>query len=177
MTDSGAWKKRLGRAIEDFAPTLAGALGGPLAGAAVESLSRAITGRDDPDPDALEKAVLGHSPEAIRAIRAAEVEFQKAVLSAQTDRLRIHAGDRADARARQVALKDITPTVLGLAVIIGFFCVLSIMLWKELPERAETEFSIMLGSLATMTAAVVNYFFGSSVGSREKTRLMCGLGQ
>jgi hypothetical protein len=30
----------------------------------------------------------------------------------------------------------------------------------------------MLGALATMTAAVVNYFFGSSAGSREKTRLL-----
>ena len=30
----------------------------------------------------------------------------------------------------------------------------------------------MLGALATMTAAVVNYFFGSSAGSREKTRLI-----
>ena len=46
------------------------------------------------------------------------------------------------------------------------------MVARRLPPGAETEFSIMLGALATMTAAVVNYFFGSSAGSREKTRLM-----
>jgi hypothetical protein len=46
------------------------------------------------------------------------------------------------------------------------------MVARRLPPGAETEFSIMLGALATMTAAVVNYFFGSSAGSKEKTRLM-----
>ena len=38
-------------------------------------------------------------------------------------------------------------------------------------DKSISHRSIMLGALATMTAAVVNYFFGSSAGSREKTRL------
>ena len=46
------------------------------------------------------------------------------------------------------------------------------MLLRQLPVEAETEFSIMLGALATMTAAVVNYYFGSSAESAEKTRAM-----
>jgi hypothetical protein len=49
------------------------------------------------------------------------------------------------------------------------------MVSRKLPPGAETEFSIMLGALATMTAAVVNYFFGSSAGSREKTMLLSGV--
>ena len=69
-------------------------------------------------------------------------------------------------------MNDWTPSVLGALVILGFFVVLGVMVAKKLPAGAETEFSIMLGALATMTAAVVNYFFGSSAGSREKTRLI-----
>ena len=88
---------------------------------------------------------------------------------------RIAAGDRADARARQTAMDDWTPTVLGALIIIGFFVVLGAMVTRNLPPGAETEFSIMLGALAAMTAAVVNYFFGSSAGSKEKTRLMRGV--
>ena len=165
---------RLGGAIRDVAPTLAGAFGGPLAGAAVGTLSRAIFGRDDADEGALEEAILAGDPETLKALKSAEVDFRKAVLNAETEARKIAAGDRANARARQIALKDATPTVLGLAVISGFFFVLTIMLLRELPAEADTEFSIMLGSLATMTAAVVNYFFGSSADSREKTKIMAG---
>lgn len=69
-------------------------------------------------------------------------------------------------------MNDWTPSVIGAAIILGFFIVLGVMVARKLPPGAETEFSIMLGALATMTAAVVNYFFGSSAGSKEKTRLI-----
>ena len=73
-------------------------------------------------------------------------------------------------------LKTDRPLMILARAISGFagqvFAVLAIMVAKKLPPGAETEFSIMLGALATMTAAVVNYFFGSSAGSREKTRLI-----
>ena len=57
----------------------------------------------------------------------------------------------------------------------AFVTALGVMVARKLPAGAETEFSIMLGALATMTAAVVNYFFGSSAGSREKTLLLTGV--
>ena len=72
-------------------------------------------------------------------------------------------------------MRDWTPSVLGALIIFGFFLTLAVMVARKLPAGAETEFSIMLGALATMTAAVVNYFFGSSAGSREKTMLLTGV--
>ncbi len=167
-----SFRSKLGRALRDVAPTLAGAFGGPLAGAATETVSRAIFGDSHGDEAALETAVLAGAPETLAALRQAEVEFRKAVLSVVIEEQKLANEDRANARARQIAVRDITPTLLGLSVIAGFFFVLAVMLWRELPAQAETEFSIMLGALATMTAAVVNYFFGSSVGSREKTKIM-----
>ena len=167
---------RIGAAIADVAPTLAGALGGPLAGAAAETLSRAVLGdAAESPPRALEERLLARDPAALLAARAAETEFRKAVLEAQRKAERIAAEDRASARERQVALKDRTPAILGFGVITGFFGVLGIMLAQELPAQAEPAFSIMLGALATMTAAVVNYYFGSSAGSREKTALLKGV--
>lgn len=167
-------RKRLARALGEVAPTLAGALGGPLAGAAASALSRAVTGEEGSEGAVLD-AVLAGEPSVLEAIRTAEFDFRKAVLSAEVEARRIAAADRADARARQVAVKDITPAVLGTGVIVGFFLVLGMMLTRQMPVEAETEFSIMLGALATMTAAVVNYYFGSSADSAEKTRVMGGL--
>lgn len=163
---------RLKRAIAGAAPELARALGGPLAGAAARAVARAVLGRDAQPDDAFEAAIETASPEQLAALAAAEADFRLGMEAAAIDRERVAAGDRADARVRQVSLKDATPTVMGGLIIVGFFVILAAMLDRRLPEGAETEFAIMLGALATMTAAVVNYYFGSSAGSREKTRLL-----
>lgn len=165
-------RSRIKRAIARAAPGLAHALGGPLAGAAVEQLSRAVFGEDAMSEQALADALERAGPEALLALKQAEQQFQLALRQASVEALRIDAGDRANARERQVRMQDWTPSVIGAFVILGFFVVLGVMVARKLPPGAETEFSIMLGALATMTAAVVNYFFGSSAGSKEKTRLM-----
>ncbi|MEM9617678.1 MAG: hypothetical protein AAF936_06920 [Pseudomonadota bacterium] len=172
---SEAKKKSRGkikRVIVKTAPTLAHALGGPLAGAAVAQISKAIFGAPDADEETLSDALANASPEHWLALRRAEQEFAIALREANVEGQRIDADDRADARQRQIQMADWTPSALGALIILGFFIVLAAMVSRKLPAGAETEFSIMLGALATMTAAVVNYFFGSSAGSKEKTRLM-----
>ncbi len=167
-----AARGKIKRAIAGAAPSLARALGGPLAGAAVEQLSRAIFGDAAVDEEAIADALAAATPEQLLAIKKAGQDFEIALRQAALEELRIDAADRASARERQIKMNDWTPSVLGAFVILGFFAVLGFMVAKKLPVGAETEFSIMLGALATMTAAVVNYFFGSSAGSREKTRLI-----
>ena len=159
-------------AIAGVAPSLARALGGPLAGAAVQHISKAVFGAPGLNEAQLSAKLAAASPEHWLALRRAERDFARALREAEVEQERIAAGDRADARARQTAMADWTPTALGALIIAGFFIVLGAMVTRNLPPGAETEFSIMLGALATMTAAVVNYFFGSSAGSKEKTRLM-----
>ena len=164
--------ERIRDAVADVAPSLAAAFGGPLAGAAVEALRRAVlgegAGRDaDADGSALTEMVLAGSPETLLAMRRAEHEFRAAVLAARIDAERIAAGDRDSARRREARVRDRTPALLGSAVVVGFFAVLGIMLLRELPSQAEPAFSIMLGALSTMTAAVVSYYFGASAPGQE----------
>ncbi|MEM9171062.1 MAG: hypothetical protein AAGC56_15580, partial [Pseudomonadota bacterium] len=135
-------------------------------------LARAIFGKDAASEEELEAAIVSGDPAHLLALRKAENAFRLALREAQVEEARIAAGDRDSARRRQIALEDKTPSILGGLIIAGFFLVLAAMVARRLPQGAETEFSIMLGALATMTAAVVNYFFGSSAGSREKTRLL-----
>ncbi|MBB5519624.1 hypothetical protein [Amphiplicatus metriothermophilus] len=163
---------RLKRAVAGAAPELARALGGPLAGAAVETIAKALFGEKDAGEADIEKALQRASPEQRAALRRAELEFRAALRTAAVEEARIAADDRADARARERAMRDRAPAALGGLIIGGFFIVLAAMIAQRLPPGAETEFSIMLGALATMTAAVVNYYFGSSAGSKEKTRLL-----
>ncbi|MEL7489669.1 MAG: hypothetical protein AAGJ73_03035 [Pseudomonadota bacterium] len=169
---SRARRGRIGRAIAGAAPKLANALGGPLAGAAVSALARAIFGTETVSEEELEAALATASPEQLIALKKADYDFRVALRMAAVEEERVHASDRDSARRRQQLMDDWAPSVLGVLIIFGFFIVLAAMLTQRLPDGAETEFSIMLGALATMTAAVVNYFFGSSAGSREKTRLL-----
>jgi len=165
-------RSKIKRAIAGAAPKLAHALGGPLAGAAVAQISRAIFGAPDADEELLSETLVNATPEHVIALKKAEQAFQIALREASVEEQRIDASDRASARKRQMAMNDWAPTVLGALIIFGFFVVLGVMVARKLPAGAETEFSIMLGALATMTAGVVNYFFGSSAGSKEKTRLI-----
>lgn len=168
---------RLKRAVARSAPKIARELGGPLAGAAVEALSRAIFGKEAVSEEALAETVETATADQLLALKRADNEFQIALRQAAVEEQKIDAGDRASARDRQAKMDDWTPSVLGALIIAGFFLTLAVMVARRLPEGAETEFSIMLGALATMTAAVVNYFFGSSAGSREKTKLLSQQGK
>lgn len=163
---------KIKRAIAGAAPRLAHALGGPLASAAVTQISKAIFGDGAVNEDKIGAAIEALNPEQLAALRKADHQFALAARALGVEEERIAAGDRASARNRQTQMDDMTPSVLGALIIGGFFLTLAVMVARRLPEGAETEFSIMLGALATMTAAVVNYFFGSSAGSKEKTRLM-----
>ncbi|MGD9800616.1 MAG: hypothetical protein AB7F91_01335 [Parvularculaceae bacterium] len=166
---------RLKKAVARTAPKIAEQLGGPLAGAAASTIARVIFGKDAMDEDEIAEVLEKATPEQLLALKRAENEFLIAVREAAVEEARIDAGDRASARERQARLKDWTPSLLGALIIAGFFVTLAAMVARKLPPGAETEFSIMLGALATMTAAVVNYFFGSSAGSREKTMLLSGV--
>lgn len=163
---------KIKKAIAGFAPQIAHALGGPLAGAAVSHLAKAVLGNDGANEDELSKVLENSGPAHAAVLRQADLEFALALNAARLETRRIDARDRSDARNREIAIRDRTPMVLGAIIVSGFFLVLGVMITKNLPEGAETEFSIMLGALATMTAAVVNYYFGSSAGSKEKMRLI-----
>lgn len=166
---------RLKKAVAKAAPKIAESLGGPLAGAAVAAIARAIFGKEDIGEEALADAVAAASADQLLALKRADDEFRLAIRTAAVEEARIDAGDRASARERQQKMRDWTPSILGALIIGGFFLTLAVMVARKLPVGAETEFAIMLGALATMTAAVVNYFFGSSAGSREKTMLLTGV--
>lgn len=168
----GATKRRIAGVLSGIAPQLAHALGGPLAGAAVERISTALFGMKDADEATIDTALVSTTPEQLRSLKMADLEFQKMLRETTIEEARIAAADRANARNHQQMTEDRTPSAIGALIILGFFIVLGAMVARKLPSGAETEFSIMLGALATMTAAVVNYFFGSSAGSKEKTKLI-----
>ena len=158
------WKAIVGT----VAPTLATALGGPLAGVAVKTIAGKLLDRPEATAEEVERAVLGADPQTLVRLKEIDAEFKKSMTDAGVKLEQIAADDRANARAREIQVKDHTPAILAYVVTVGFFGTLAFMLINGKPATGGDALLVMLGSLGTAWAAIIAYFFGSSAGSRKK---------
>jgi hypothetical protein len=157
------------------APKLALAIGGPLAGIAAQAITSKLTGEPVSGLDQLEAVLDVASPADFVKLKEVEAEFATQMKRAGIDLAKIDADDRDSARDRQVRMKDWTPSILGLAIILGFFGVLAYIFKYGLPDEGSDVLLIMVGSLGVMTSSVGNYFFGSSAGSKSKDVMIADL--
>ncbi|WP_107495306.1 hypothetical protein [Thalassobius sp. I31.1] len=161
--------------LATVAPTVATALGGPLAGVATRAIAAKVLGREDASFEEVEAAITGASGADLVRLKELEYEFKAQMQEADIKLEQIAAEDRNSARQRQVQMKDWTPSVLGLAIIIGFFGVLAYIFRFGLPAEGSEVLLIMVGALGTMTSQVGNFFFGSSSGSKSKDAVIADL--
>ena len=54
----------------------------------------------------------------------------------------------------------------------GYFAAIVLLVFFEVKEGSAQIVNIMLGSFGTAFGLAISYFFGSSEGSKEKTKLM-----
>lgn len=160
--------------VGTVAPTIATAIGGPLAGMAVKALSSAVLGTPEGSEEDIAKALQGASPETLLALKKADQEFAVRLKELDIDLEKLHAGDRASARDREIKTGDNwTPRILAGAVTAGFFGVLFHLMANGIVDDAGgNALLIMLGSLGTAWTGIVAYYFGSSAGSAAKTNIM-----
>lgn len=165
--------KKLFGVLKSVAPTLLAATGSPLAPLAM-GIAKKVMGNDSMSDEQLEEAVASAAgtTEGLAKIRQIEADLQKAELEQEFKFAELETGDRADARARQVALKDNTPAVVLYLTTIGFYGVLGAVLWRGLPANGGEVLLMMIGALGSAWGASVQYFVGSSSGSRQKTELL-----
>jgi hypothetical protein len=62
--------------------------------------------------------------------------------------------------------------ILGVLIVIGFFTLLGILSFIPIKEGNSDLLNIALGILGSGFMTVVNYYFGSSHGSKVKTDLL-----
>lgn len=151
------------------APTLATALGGPLAGGAVKFLAAKLLGNENATADVVLRAVQSASPETLSKIKEIDANYNIEMKKLDIDLERISAEDRNSARKMQISTKSIMPGLIALAALTGFFGILIAMVFVEIPPASEAPLQIMLGTLGALVMSVGHFYFGSSAGSKEKT--------
>ena len=168
------------KAIQTGLPTIGGLIGGPLgatAGKLVGNLVGAIFGEDEEVTPENFSSLLDN-PDLV--IRLKEIETTHASklqeLSIEAERIRL--ADVASARTRQVeseratGKRDINLYALAWLIVIGFFGLMGLLLWRPIPESNSQAGFMMFGSLIAGFGSVIQYFFGSSKSSSDKTKLL-----
>jgi hypothetical protein len=168
MADSD-WRTTL----QAVAPLVATAIGGPLAGVAATVVGRTLLGRGEDMPttvaeaqEAITRAVA--TPEGLAKLREAEAKLQELSNQLAIRLEEISASDRAG--ARDMAKDDRwTPRILAFAVVVGWLGLnAAVLIWGLPPGSGEIAARAM-GGLDALLLIVYQFFFGSSVGSRQKT--------
>jgi len=163
---------KIGGLLGQVAPTIATALGGPLAGLAVKTISEAMFGHQDANESEVSAALMGATPEQLQKLKETDATFKLKMKELDIDLERISAADRDSARNMQIHTNDWIPRVLAIMITVGFFGILVWMLLKGMPPTGTEALLMMLGALGTAWTGVVNFYYGSSAGSKAKTEAM-----
>jgi len=159
--------------LGNVAPTIAAGLGGPLAGAAVAQISRAVLGKDSASDDELTNAVIAADPETLAKVKQADEDFRLKMEQLGVNVYQIEVQDRSN--ARDLFKVDHAPQIiLSIVITFGFFTALFIVLSglsKALMGSDQVGF-LLLGALTTAFTQVLNFWFGSTQGSQAKTNLL-----
>lgn len=154
--------------LKTVAPTIATALGGPLAGMAVSAVAKAIGVSPDEVQSVISSGKL--TAEQVASIQIAELELKKQAQSMNLDFAKLIAEDKQSARDMQIATKSWIPALLAVFVTIGFFGILLGLMTEHF--KTSDALMLMLGSLATAWTGVMAFYFGSSASSQAKTELL-----
>ena len=154
--------------LKTIAPTVATALGGPLAGMAVSAVAKAIGCEPDEVQNVISSGKL--TADQVAAIQLAELELKKQAQSMNLDFAKLIAEDKKSARDMQIATKSWIPPVMAMGVTCGFFGILFGLMYGQIQHAPQID--IMLGSLGTAWTGIISFYFGSSAGSQAKTELL-----
>lgn len=68
--------------------------------------------------------------------------------------------------------KNLFQYILGAIVVMGFFALMVILVYKTIPEANKDMLNLVVGALLGSFTSIVGYFFGSSLGSSAKNDLL-----
>ena len=164
--------KRAKSVLAALAPTVGAALGGPVGGIAGRMLADTLGVPEDEVTGVL----LDGDPEMLARVTALENEFEIKMAELGIDMEKVHAADRASARTMADKHGLLPQIILGTVFTVGYFAVVVGLMTKVLviPEESGTLISALIGVLTAGVLKVLDFFLGSSAGSKRKTDKLIG---
>lgn len=156
--------------VRTVAPFIGGSLGGPVGAAAASAISKALLGKDSATDDELEEAIRNATPEQLAKLRKIDNEFKIKMAELGLKEKELHVDDRQDAR-KLFSINIWPQMVLSALYTVGYFTILILMVTGKVQIQPEMQatFNIILGVLTGAIPMILQFWFGSSTGSKEKT--------
>lgn len=158
--------------IKTVAPTVASALGSPLAGLAISALG-SMFGIEEPTQDKIksyiEKGQL--TGEQIVQLKELELKYKNEEEERGFRYAELAFKDVYSARNREVLTKDSTNKILAFIIVAAFLTIAIFVLagWA----KAETVLAgTIIGYVSAKCEQVLSYYFGSTKSSARKTELI-----
>jgi hypothetical protein len=159
--------------VSVVAPTLGTALGGPLAGAATSAISTALLGKPTASDKELTKVLEQTNPDQLAALAAAEAQFTSRLKELDVDVFKLETADRQSARA--AAKDNLWPQIALSGLFLGGYFTLLVLLFTtdvKLDGTLNDLMLILAGILTREVPTIMQFWFGSSFGSKEKNKYM-----
>ena len=166
-----SWKKTLGA----LAPTLATALGGPLAGTATKFIAGKLLGDENADEEAIESFIASANPEQLSELKKIDNDFKLEMKRLDID-LATLAVDNTKS-AREMAKVNMLPQImLSVLFVVGYFAIMLMMFTNYInpSESMKDPLLVLLGVMTREMPTIMQFWFGSSFGSKKKTEHLSG---
>jgi hypothetical protein len=160
--------------LKTLAPTVASALGGPMAGAAVSAIGDML-GIKSPTQDKIGKLFADGqiSAENLAQIRKLEMDYKNQEAERDFRFADLEYKDRDSARNMAIQTHSITPAALTWLIVLLTLTAEAALLFNKVPPGVDP---IIVGRvLGTMDAAlitVLSFWFGTNSSSARKTELL-----
>ena len=156
--------------LESIAPTIATAMGGPLAGMAVEAISKAI----GVEPSEVQNTINSGKMTAdqIASLQTAELALKARAQEMGLDFDKLAVADRASARQMQISTNSFVPPTLSIMIVVAWSAVQYFLLTHVIDPSMRELIARVLGTLDGALMLVLSFYFGSSSGSQAKDTML-----
>lgn len=152
--------------LKGVAPVLATAVAGPAGGAAVGWLADKL-GVDDATVEGVTAALTGN-PDLTLKLKELDLEYAK--MDAQDrDSARKAYAEVATSQYATHLEKAVVP-ILALGVVGLAFMLIAVLMFVNTPQDQQQIIIFALGFITSAAGQVLSFYFGSSQGSKEKTK-------
>jgi len=142
----------------------------PLVGDLIESTVGKVVGKL---VDKYLPASMSEGEKEQFKLEAKRLAVEEIKVTAEAEK--VYAEDRQSARQREMVVKDRTPALLAFVCFTGFFGILGLMMFIDIPDNAKDPLLIMLGALGAVVTGITQYYYGSSSGSSKKNNILARL--
>jgi hypothetical protein len=145
-------------------------MGGPLAGMAVEAISKAI----GVDPSEVQNTINSGklSADQIAQIQTAELALKARAQEMGLDFEKLAVADRASARQMQMTTGSFVPPLLSVLVVVAWTTIQYFLLTHVIDPSMRELVARVLGTLDGALMLVLSFYFGSSAGSQAKDSML-----